>query len=497
MTMRQSLLTNAEFGSRIAEDEVDELHFYFVETEQWRKIMAGDVDIVFGAKGSGKSALYSLLLAEKEKFRLGRRTIFLAAENPRGTPAFRDLVTAPPLAEENFRALWKLYFLSIASNYMRHQLEGSRVTNSSASIVIEALADQGLIAPNVSLITRLKAVLEYLRKHSPTLEGAVKDPSSGVEFTGKITLSEPTAEQRSLGYRSLDELLSLLDQAYKQLQITAWLVLDRLDVAFSDSEGLEGNALRSLFRTYLDMLSLSNIHLKIFLRDDIWRKIVGDGFREASHVTRTLTLSWDGQSLLNLIIRRLLSNDKICDHYGIRRDEVLANAQLQKDFFARVFPPQIDIGQRQPKAFDWMLSRTADSSGRTAPRELIHLLLVARDEQLKLYELGNDDPELERLFDKASFRSALPTVSQVRYEQTLCAENPTFKPFLDKLEREKTQQSNESLAVLWECSVEQVTPIAQKLVEAGFFERRGAKDSPTYWVPFLYRDALGLVQGAA
>ena len=70
--------------------------------------MAGDVDIVFGAKGSGKSALYSLLTAKKEEFRLGRRTIFLQAENPRGTPAFRDLTTAPPLSEEHFRGLWKL-----------------------------------------------------------------------------------------------------------------------------------------------------------------------------------------------------------------------------------------------------------------------------------------------------------------------------------------------------------------------------------------------------
>jgi hypothetical protein len=38
---------------------------------------------------------------------------------------------------------------------------------------------------------------------------------------------------------------------------------------------------------------------------------------------------------------------------------------------------------------------------------------------------------------------------------------------------------------------------AKELVELGFFEQRGTKEQPTFWVPFLYRDALHLVQGRA
>src|SRR6185312_4458300 len=126
------------------------------------------------------------------------------------------------------------------------------------------------------------------------------------------------------------------------------------------SEELEGNALRSLFRTYLDMLSLDHIRVKIFLRDDIWRKIVKAGFREASHVTRTLSIDWDDQSLLNLLVRRITSNDQICRHYDLRRDDILSDATLQAEFFYRMFPKQIDAGPSKPKTFDWMMSRTAD-----------------------------------------------------------------------------------------------------------------------------------------
>lgn len=178
MTTRKKALAEANFGSRTAEDKVDDLQNYFVETEQWRKILSGEVDIVFGAKGAGKSALYSLLVAQKDRLRLGRRTIFLAAENPRGTPAFRDLTTAPPLSEEQFRGLWKLYFLAISSNYLRHHLTSSKIENKAAAYVFKILEANGLLAPNVNLVTRLKAALDYLKKICLHLKGKLSNPTA-------------------------------------------------------------------------------------------------------------------------------------------------------------------------------------------------------------------------------------------------------------------------------------------------------------------------------
>ena len=108
---KRSVLLNMTFGGRVAEEEGDELKSYFVETEQWRRKIAGDVDVVYGPKGSGKSAIYSLLQSEFDTLRVKRRIVVIAAENPRGTPAFRDLVDDPPASEDEFRGLWKLYFL--------------------------------------------------------------------------------------------------------------------------------------------------------------------------------------------------------------------------------------------------------------------------------------------------------------------------------------------------------------------------------------------------
>ena len=112
-------------------------------------------------------------------------------------------------------------------------------------------------------------------------------------------------------------------------------------------------------------------------------------------------------------------------------------------------------------------------------------------------ELGELEPDEKKLFARASFKDALPEVSKVRLEQTLYAEHPEKKPWIEKLRGEKTLHTPESLAVIWNTSAEQTTAHALELAAMGFFEVRGSKQEPSFWVPFLYRDALELVQGSA
>src|SRR5690349_19141786 len=105
---KRQVLSELRFGQRVAEDEGEALTHYFVETDYWKRLIAGELDVIYGQKGSGKSALYSLLIAREGE--LFDRNILLApAENPRGATAFRDLATDPPASETEFVALWKLY----------------------------------------------------------------------------------------------------------------------------------------------------------------------------------------------------------------------------------------------------------------------------------------------------------------------------------------------------------------------------------------------------
>src|SRR5437879_6778613 len=105
---KRAVLSSMTFGHRVAEEETDVLATYFVETDHWDRLYRGDIDVIYGPKGSGKSALYALLISKNSEL-FERNILLVAGENPRGAPAFRDLVTDPPASEREFVGLWKLY----------------------------------------------------------------------------------------------------------------------------------------------------------------------------------------------------------------------------------------------------------------------------------------------------------------------------------------------------------------------------------------------------
>lgn len=494
---KQAILRAITFGHRVAEEETDVLSTYFVETDHWQRLYRGEIDVVYGAKGSGKSALYSLLLSRSDEL-FDRSVLLVAGENPRGATAFRDLATDPPTTEREFVGLWKLYVASL----LHSLLVEFDIRNGSSRQLECALAREGLVKGSLSLSGLLRAVLDYARRafRPQAVEGGVSiDPASQLPsgFSGKIVFSEPSEGGDDPDLRSVDRLLQLANAALAESTWHAWLLLDRLDVAFADDAQLEANALRALFRVYLDLLALPNVRLKIFLRNDIWTRITTQGFREASHITRHLTISWDRGALLNLVVRRALHNQPIQTAYGVTGELSRQAVDAQELFLYRLCPSQVDVGPNKPNTLDWLLSRTRDGTKLNAPRELIHFLNSLREVQVRRLEIGEAPPSGEQLFARPAFKDALPEVSRVRLEQTLYAEHPTYKDWLEKLRGSKTLQTPDTLAGIWALSREEAAARAVELATIGFFEARGTRQAPEYWVPFLYRDALELVQGAA
>jgi hypothetical protein len=92
---------------------------------------------------------------------------------------------------------------------------------------------------------------------------------------------------------------------------------------------------------------------------------------------------------------------------------------------------------------------------------------------------------------------ALPAVSEARLVQNLYAEYPDMKSRLSKLRGEKTEQTVESLMAIWGLNEDNTLKVVENAISVGFFERREVKGRPTYWVPFLFRDALEMSQGLA
>jgi hypothetical protein len=284
---RKEVLMNMNFGQRIAEEEERELAKYFVETEQWRQISNGRVDIVYGPKGSGKSALFALLQDKKGDF-FNKKILMVSAENPRGATVFKDLVDDPPTTEQEFVNLWKLYLLTLVGNLVKEFASGP----SQAKVLIQKLEEAQLLPPSGGLKGVLKAVLKYIRPAEVKGEAKLfEDMTFNPALSGSIIFHEPEATEREKGKISVDDLFVHANEALENVDAKVWILLDRLDVAFAESGEFEANALRALFKVYLDILSHDRIQLKIFLRSDIWKRIIKDrGFREASHITKHTTI---------------------------------------------------------------------------------------------------------------------------------------------------------------------------------------------------------------
>ncbi|MBX3206100.1 MAG: hypothetical protein KF764_13595 [Labilithrix sp.] len=491
------VLKSLRFGQQVAEDEGADLVTYFVETGDWQRLFAGEVDVIYGQKGAGKSALYSLLLKREAELR-GRNISVVAAENVRGATAFQELTSDPPPTEYEFAGLWKTYILCLVGDLLHK--EG--FDDEDARVVVKALKDNDLMMGDRSLAALVRAAAEYVKRllRVRSVEGGVSwDPLSSMPtgFTGKIVMGEPTTEEAARGVVGVGTLFAAASRSLAKNGRAVWILIDRLDVAFAESPQLEENALRALFKTYLDLLGNTDIRLKIFLRSDIWRRITATGFREASHITRQLTIEWDRPSILDLIVRRALRNQPLVDFYSVTQGSVLASVADRLALFNRICHERADPGTNKPKTLDWIISRTRDGSQVTAPREVVHLLNETVAVQVRKLDLGEDEPEGELLFSRAAFKEALPKVSKVRLEQTLYAEYPSLKPSIEALREEKSLQSPATLAQIWTMDETEAMKTATVLAEIGFFERRGSKHEPQFWIPFLYRGHLGIVQGTA
>lgn len=470
---KRALVQNTSFGARVAEDESDRLSSYFVETDVWHQVFNGSADVVKGPKGSGKSAIYSLLFDRTDTL-FDRNILLAAAENPRGATVFRDLTPDPPASEQEFSYLWKVYLLTLIADVFIEE----NIKNPKATQVVESLVEEKLIdrAPNRTKAQFLRSAFDYVTSWRPvsSIDGGVTlDTATGVPaFAARISFGEPSALQREQGWISVDSLLATANEALAVEGFRIWILLDRLDVAFADDRDLEAGALRALFRVYNDLAGQDRVDLKVFLRSDIWNRVFEGGFVEASHITKIIEIEWTNDSLVNLIVKRALSNKSIVEYYGCDASKILADIDKQRELFHRVFPPQVEVGAKKPSTLKWMLTRTQDGTRQPAPRELLHLVEEALLGQRKGYDVGEQEPTGEAMIGAAKIKGALAEVSKARLEQTIYAEYPQWKEKIGALEEKRTEQTAATLALEWEVDPVAAARIAQELVQIGVFEEK-------------------------
>jgi hypothetical protein len=386
----------------------------------------------------------------------------------------------------------KLYVLSLVGNWLlqlydpeltpkMERLEeilescGLRTIDDGASTVFSKLANmvQRYFSPKSA---QLK--LGFSESGYPEMTPSVE---FGKESDAPPGLSDPTRIPS-------DDYLALLNKALAEAELTTWVVLDRLDEAFQGFPEVETPALRALFRTYLDMQAYPLCKLKIFVRRDVFRKIIKGGFVNLTHINaRKLEIRWDEDDLRNLLIRRVRDSKEFAGALDIAEDS-------DEAVFYKIFPDQVRQGERQSKTWKWMMSRIRDGNDIKPPRNLIDLVEKAREAQIRSEERDpRDIISGTPIISADAIAKAQRQLSETRVEDTLLAEAAELSPLIDKFRNGRAEHNLQSLADTLGVGIEEVKTTIKPLQELGFLEETGS----TFKVPMLYRDSLRIAQGKA
>ncbi len=485
------LLQAVDFGESVAEYD-RYLSSYFIETSSFLDIVSDRADVILGDKGSGKSAIYYHLTNEDADIPQLNCVDIIQASNVQGSVIFRRLSGHSGLPEDAYRYVWLTFIIAEIANHLIYTYRDSVDLASLITLVDKAnLRVEG--PPKDQTIRIWEKIEAVLRNIASRLEAEGElefgIPKIPVKARAKGRLVAPeVAHLEEDNEVDLEQVLYLCHKAYADMGRQCWVLFDRLDEAFEQDRDLEKVALRSLLRAHIDLASYKfSMRTKLFLRNDILSRITRDsGFVNATHL-RKQGIEWDADSALDLIVRRIASNEQIAELFAINPAH-LRDRSAREDACAYILPRTID----GKSLLEWIEVNITDATESLNPRNIIDLLRFARTQQLKVYD--RDDPDYVRnnsLITADALKLGRGLLSSARLDDTVLAEFPMLREFSERVKKSiKTTNVLESqLSQLLDCK--QDSPEFKETMEALFdagMVRRGSVRSVV--ISHLYRPAL-------
>lgn len=486
----KELLNEMDLGNSVAEFDQD-LQSYFVETQSFRALVSGDVDIIAGDKGTGKTALFRVLRERYREIPALANIEIIPAFNPAGNPVFQRLGQMDPLTEGQYATIWKSYFLSLVGNWLLAIVGGPDSDNLRR--LDEMLTKLGIRSADDSPQTIFSKLLNQVRRLlSPqAVEVGITVTEAGLPiFTPRIEFGDALEQAQAAPADVIqhEEALGVLNACLADLGLSVWIVLDRIDEAFQGYPNVERPALRALLRTYLDLLEFDYVKLKLFVRKDLFRKVVQGGFVNLTHVNaKRLDIVWDEDDLKALLCNRIRRDPQFLQMIG-------TNEKGDDEVFSLIFPGQVDVGARKPTTWAWMMSRIRDGNGIRPPRNLVDLAKKAQQTQQRAEDrVPRQYVQGEPLIEADALRKALQRLSEDRVNDTLLAEAADLAPRVERFRDGKAEHNISTLARVLGVDEAEAKTEAKPLIEMGFLEETGE----TLKVPMLYRDGLNITQGKA
>ena len=197
---------------------------------------------------------------------------------------------------------------------------------------------------------------------------------------------------------------------------TGLILFDALDRTSSDWRNMD-EIVRGLLRTILWLKTFSNIHGKVFLREDQSERTVFN-FPDASKLTATKAeLTWARHDLHGLLWQRLINAQaehgkclrELCPHskegdIWVIPQEMKTESEMQRNTFEKLAGPWMGRDKRRGVPYTWAVGHLADGRGQTSPRSFLAAIQQAAEDSTRYpdYEYALHFESIKRGIQQAS-----------------------------------------------------------------------------------------------
>ena len=321
----ETFLQRLELGSSSAENEVPELDYYYLDTDAFRRAERGEVRLVVGRKGSGKSAIFFQVRRKK----WNSKNIILDLK-PDGYKLrkFKEkvlILLQEGSAEHTVMAFWEyLLLLEIAH----------KIIESDKKIYMR---DPELYEPYQKVLDvydhKNDDEGDFTERMSALLDRIVNDYDQAYGESPDRSLTAPQVTELIFQH-DIDKLRTAIKQ-YMSHKEELWLLFDNLDKGWP-THGIDNRDIL-MIRTLLEAtrklertLQKRNVevHSIVFLRNDVYELLIEET-SDRGKETKVI-LDWTDKDMLReMLRRRLLFND-------------LDSALDFYDIWRKIFPSLID-----------------------------------------------------------------------------------------------------------------------------------------------------------
>jgi hypothetical protein len=301
-TALQTPITKLFIGASAAENEFLDLSKYYIQTDEFRRVARGEVQVVAGRKGSGKSALF---FEVRNKLRSNKQNVVLDL-NPEGFQLRKLKTLVLTELEEGTRehtitAFWE-YLLLL--ELCQKLLEKDRTRHLYDHTLREHYQELEDTYRNDPFITEGDFSERLLRLTEAIAERF--EPIKSRIGTGEVL---PRAKVTEFIYKH--DLLKLrqLVTDYLEQKGEVWILFDNIDKGWT-AHGVDASDLMNVkclldaftkLRNDLERHGIS-FHGTIFIRNDVFELLVST-MPDRGKIAK-VTLDWTDSDLLRELLRR-------------------------------------------------------------------------------------------------------------------------------------------------------------------------------------------------